>query len=249
VFRNFAATPTSATEWLTVVEAIPCTAEQGFTGQRDENPRPFVIQLQGALPDGSSGTYSGAHVRITSYLGEPRQALLYLGNEARVWSGVTKGVKVEVRRVDAANPAVVRGAVSWGGPYLPAQFRDVSSLVLKRTLSYTQANADTAITAFGNSTNISEACDLLELTANQLTGGAAMVPVTLYLAGVRTTDSAEIPLGSITVGPASAGVNGGDYARFPIIPAEFSGIKYQVIGFPTTNGGSATFQVMESGRG
>jgi hypothetical protein len=249
VFRNFAATPTSSSVWLTVVEAIPCVAEQGFTGQRDETPRPFVIQLQGALPDGSSGTYSGADVRITSYLGENRESYIYLGNEARVWTAVTKGVKVEVKRVDSGNPAVVRGAVSWGGDYLPAQPRDVSSLVVKRALSYAQASTDSALTAFGASTSLPEAADLLELTCDQLAGGSAMVPVTLYVAGKRITDSKSILLGSVTVGPESSSVNGGTIKRFPIIPGEFSAVLYQVIGFPSSNGGAATFQIMASGRG
>jgi hypothetical protein len=257
MFRNFASTPTSATTWQTVVEAFPCAAgldeysPAGWAGQEDVNPRPFVIQLQGARPDATAGAYSGAHVRITSYLGEPREILIYLGTEARVWTSVTKGVKVEVRLENAANPATIRGAVSWGGPYLPAQPRDVSSLAQRRALSFAQATADGAILGFSATAQatISQACDLVELTCNELTGGAAMVPVTLYLAGVRISDGAIVPLGSVTISPAVATVNGGAYARFPIIPFEFSAIQYQVIGFPALNGGAATFQIMASGRG
>jgi hypothetical protein len=231
----------SDTAWHTLAEIeAPKSAEACPPGTCAQHPVPVNAVVGAAAGAGASASV-GAEGRLAGVLGEEQARIVYLDAEPRRLACRAVVCRLQGRCVSAGVAVRFTGALG----YDPKGRAEVSGGVLShhvvhRALSYAQALTDSAISAFSNVGSLQPECRRLAVTADPLAGGSAMVPIQLLVAGRRWRDQVWIRLASVIVGTSYGGRDEVD-----LVPGQYDAIGYQVRGFPTANGGAATFQVVE----
>lgn len=196
-----------------------------------------------------AGSYSGATFEVRASVGDGQQVRTYtLGALARRWRGRATSIEVWAAATVADETLIFSGGATWlvcqpdgfgGSPVLGTH------LVGTKTLSYTQANSDSAIAAVASLGVSQEEARRFSITSGPLTGGSAMVPVTVIIYGRRFIGSEWVPLDSMVV---TSGVGGGNALTIEVVPGQYDEIGYQVTGFAAAAvgvTGSATMHVWE----
>lgn len=220
-------------------------AEQNRAGASLKPQSPVRWDLViGARPTAPGAAYTGAHVRVTWLFGERQQRIYTLDARPRRWRGHATAVLVEAALVEAGESVTLTGAGGWqccpsaiwgAAPILGTH------LVARKTLSFTQATTDAAIAGVGSLGALQPEARRIMVTADALTGGGAMVPVTVRIFGRRFIGDAWILIGEFVVGTGTASNN----VLVDVVPGQLDELGYQVVGFPAAGGGSATLHAWE----
>ena len=218
-----------------------------------KDPRPFKVVIQAQRHPDSAGAFRGTVIRVTPVGGQgrPEEYTLAPGATPAEWVGFGESVFVEAQSLGAAD-ALVHGAIFWGcdAPMVPTR-RDVANLQRTTALDFATMSADGSNTAPAVTVPMQPDTKMLQVAAGPLTGGGAMVPVSLHVFGREAIPDAAgaqrlvelTQAGGLAVGPAIPG--GSAFERIPIVPRQFDATLYMVIGFPAVGGGASSLQVWE----
>lgn len=203
--------------------------------------RPWRVTLL-CRPSTPGAANGGARIKITMGSAEAEVRYVTLDNRARVISGYGTFVSLEGMTLTASETLLIEGSIDYGGDSSAEAHGCVHNRIASRTLSYAQANTDSAISAVYSLGAIQPAAHALEIGASPLTGytaGSQRV-VHLLLFGRRYGDDLWERLGAILVSDVASGRD-----RVDLVPGAYDEVGYQAVGFLTSGGGSSTFEVRE----